>query len=71
MSVLNADHLDQATILWATVVYAVSNLNEILPRANSSATGCQNHFEMHQYFNIFYLYMFVALGVVLICVLGE
>ena len=65
MSVLNADHLDQATTIWATVVYAVSNLNEILPRADSSATGYRNHFEMHQYFT--------TLGsvVVVVVVLGS
>lgn len=62
MSVLNADHLDEATTLWATVVYVVSNLDRILPRTDSSA-GYRNNFEMHQYFTAF-----VALGVVLIYV---
>jgi len=33
MTVLNADDLDLCTILWTTVVYCVSNLDTMLPRA--------------------------------------
>lgn len=32
MTVLDRDELDRATILWATAVYSVANLDEILPR---------------------------------------
>lgn len=32
MTVLDRDELDRATILWATAVYSVANLDDILPR---------------------------------------
>ena len=32
MSMMDKDVLDRATVLWATTVYSVANLNEMLPR---------------------------------------
>jgi len=32
MTVMNRDYLDRATVLWATTIYSVANLKDILPR---------------------------------------
>jgi len=39
MTVLDRDHLDKCTIIWATVAYAVANLDELLPRGDDVITA--------------------------------
>jgi len=41
MTVLNADDLDACTTLWATVIYAVANLDDILPRDSATSLSAQ------------------------------
>jgi len=36
MTVLDRDDLDRCTIVWATIAYAVANLDELLPRGNET-----------------------------------
>src|SRR6218665_2059915 len=43
MSMLNKDHLDRATVLWATTVYSVANLNDILPRTGDHPSPATSH----------------------------
>jgi len=46
ISVLNADDLDLATSLWASVIYTVANLDDILPRGAMTSSSPDSSLRM-------------------------